>query len=107
MKYIVDIDGTICTKTNGDYVNAEPFIHRIEFFNKLYDNGNEIHYWTARGSESGIDWKELTLKQLNEWGVKYTTANTGKPSYDLWIDDKAINANSIPNNKNEHFSDWI
>ena len=23
MKYIVDIDGTICTVTNGDYINAE------------------------------------------------------------------------------------
>ena len=25
MKYIVDIDGTICTVTNGDYANAEPY----------------------------------------------------------------------------------
>jgi len=91
MKYIVDIDGTICTSTNGDYPNAEPYLQRIEYFNMLYDAGNEVHYWTARGSNTGKDWLELTLKQLNDWGVKYTTAKTGKPAYDVWIDDKAFN----------------
>lgn len=91
MKYIIDIDGTICTVTNGDYPNAEPYISRISHFNMLYDAGNEIHYWTARGANTGRDWEELTIKQLNDWGVKYTTANTGKPAYDIWIDDKAFN----------------
>jgi hypothetical protein len=91
MKYIVDIDGTICTNTNGEYQNAEPYLTRIEYFNKLYSAGNEIHYWTARGGNSGKDWLELTLQQLSDWGVKYTTAKTGKPAYDIWIDDKAFN----------------
>jgi hypothetical protein len=91
MKIIVDIDGTICTTTNGDYANAEPYFSRIEHFNMLYNAGNEIHYWTARGSNTGKDWEELTLKQLNDWGAKYTTAKTGKPAYDMWIDDKAFN----------------
>jgi hypothetical protein len=31
------------------------------------------------------------MQQLAQWGVKYTTAATGKPAYDIWIDDKAIN----------------
>jgi len=91
MKYIVDIDGTICTTTNGDYSNAEPYLLRIEHFNMLYDAGNEIHYWTARGSISGKNWDELTLIQLNDWGVKYSSVKTGKPAYDIWIDDKAFN----------------
>lgn len=91
MKYIVDIDGTICTVTNGDYSNAEPYLSRISHFNMLYDAGNEIHYWTARGSVTGKNWDELTIKQLNDWGVKYTSAKTGKPAYDIWIDDKAFN----------------
>jgi hypothetical protein len=91
MKYIVDIDGTICTVTNGDYSNAEPYLLRIEHFNMLYDAGNEIHYWTARGANTGKNWEELTLKQLNDWGVKYTSAKTGKPAYDIWVDDKAFN----------------
>jgi len=34
MKYIVDIDGTICTKvTDGDYNKAEPIRKRINFTN--------------------------------------------------------------------------
>ena len=94
MKYIVDIDGTICTDTNGDYPNAQPIMHRINYFNLLYDAGHEIHYWTARGGNSGKDWTELTMKQLAEWNVKYTTAKTGKPAYDVWVDDKAYNINS-------------
>jgi hypothetical protein len=92
MKYIVDIDGTICTITNGDYPNAQPYQSRIEHFNLLFDAGNEIHYWTARGGNTCKNWDELTLKQLSEWGVKYTTAKTGKPAYDIWVDDKAFNA---------------
>lgn len=91
MKYIVDIDGTICTNTNGDYDIAEPFPERIAQLNLLYDAGNEIHYWTARGSNSGTDWSRLTIAQLKAWGVKYTTAKVGKPAYDFWIDDKAMN----------------
>jgi len=91
MKYIVDIDGTICTTTNGDYANAEPYLSRITHFNMLYDAGNEIHYWTARGANSGKNWDDLTLMQLNDWGVKYTTYKSGKPAYDIWIDDKAFN----------------
>jgi hypothetical protein len=91
MKYMVDIDGTICNNTLGDYESAQPFPERIEYFNQLFEQGHEIHYWTARGGNSGRDWTELTLKQLNQWGAKYTTAKTGKPAYDLFICDKAIN----------------
>ena len=92
MKYMVDIDGTICTQTvNSTYSVAEPFVNRIKHFNDLYDRGNEIHYWTARGGTTGKDWSELTRAQLSEWRVKYTSLSFRKPSYDIWIDDKAIN----------------
>jgi len=91
MKLVVDIDGTICTNTKGDYQSAEPYMDRIAHFNKLYDEGHEIHYWTARGGNTNIDWTKLTMQQLSEWGVKYTTARMHKPVYDLWVDDKAMN----------------
>lgn len=94
MKYIVDVDGTICNNTHGEYNLAQPFADRIDYFNSLYDVGHEIHYWTARGSNSGLDWLELTIKQLQQWGVRYTSAKVGKPAYDVWIDDKAFNANT-------------
>ena len=91
MKYMIDIDGTICNNTNGDYQSAVPFRDRIAHFNKLFDQGHEIHYWTARGGNSGIDWTALTQQQFANWQVKYTTLKLGKPVYDIWIDDKAIN----------------
>jgi hypothetical protein len=32
----------------------------------------------------------LTLKQLKKWGVKYHKIYFGKPSFDLFIDDKSL-----------------
>jgi hypothetical protein len=101
MIYIVDIDNTICTTVkdhlgNQDYHNSTPIPERIKYVNQLWEQGHIIHYWTARGSSSGIDWLELTRSQLDKWGCKYHTVKCGKPSYDVWIDDKAINAMDIP-----------
>jgi len=92
MKYMVDIDGTICHTENRDYENSRPIQDRIKKMNWLYDQGHEVHYWTARGTTSGKNWLELTKKQLNEWGVKHHSVNVGKPDYDMWIDDKARDA---------------
>lgn len=103
MKYMIDIDGTICNNTNGDYQSAVPFLDRIAHFNKLFDEGHEIHYWTARGVNSGIDWTITTRQQFANWQVKYTSLSMNKPSYDIWIDDKAINVESY---FDETFSDW-
>ena len=93
--YIVDIDDTICRtpKINNrpQYDQSEPIQYRIDMINDLYDAGNTIIYWTARGSSSGIDHTELTQKQLASWGVKCHDIRLGKPSYDIWIDDKAFN----------------
>ena len=94
-KYIIDIDGTICNTNNSDYFNSKPNYVNINFFNNLYEKGNEINYWTARGANSGINWDEFTQKQLESWNVKYDSINMGKPHYDYWIDDKAINVNDI------------
>jgi hypothetical protein len=98
MIYYIDIDGTICThEVSGDYDLAKPYDDRILRFNELYDSGNEVHYWTARGTQSGKDWIDYTKLQLSAWGVKYTTLNVGKPHYDVWIDDKAVNVSSYFN----------
>lgn len=89
---MVDIDDTICTTDRKDYPNSKPIQDRIDKMNWLYDQGHEVHYWTARGTSSGKDWLELTKQQLKDWGVKYHSVNVGKPSYDMWIDDKARDA---------------
>ena len=38
MTYVFDIDGTICTKTDGNYENASPIADRINTVNSLYDS---------------------------------------------------------------------
>lgn len=92
MKYMVDIDGTICHSPSSDYNESKPILERIADINALLDGGHEIHYWTARGGNSGKDWSDFTIGQLASWGCKYTSVNFKKPVYDLWIDDKAINS---------------
>lgn len=89
MKIYVDIDNTIC-KTNGiDYSKASPLENNIKKINKLYDQGNHIHYWTARGTVTKINHYDLTKKQLDLWGCKYHYLSVGeKPAYDLLICDK-------------------
>ena len=87
----VDIDGTICTITNSQYSDAVPFRSRIEKINKLYDEGNKIVYWTARGGSTGIDWSRFTKRQIDNWGCCYTRIEKQKkPTCDLFVDDKAV-----------------
>lgn len=90
MIYVFDIDGTICETDNGDYQNSIPYKYRIAVINDLYEAGNEIILNTARGYVTEIDWRELTTRQLNKWGVKYTKLLFNKPYGDVYIDDKAI-----------------
>lgn len=92
MIYFIDIDGTICTNTHGDYEKAVPFLDRIAKINNLYESGHKVVYWTARGGTSGIDWSELTRSQLAAWGAKCDEIRMKKPSYDVWVDDKAFNS---------------
>ena len=74
----------------SDYALARPLRGRIERVNSLFDQGHRIVLFTARGSKSGIDWRELTMSQLKDWGVSYHELILGKPHADFYIDDKAI-----------------
>ena len=60
-KIFVDLDNTLCTTIGVDYKNSTPKANRIELINKLYENGDIITIYTARGSGSGINYKDLTL----------------------------------------------
>ena len=85
----VDIDETICNTPNDrDYSLSEPIMDRIDKINQLYDEGNTIIYWTARGTGSGIDCSNLTYKQLFLWGCKFHEIKFGKPVYDIFVDEK-------------------
>jgi histidinol phosphatase-like enzyme len=98
MKLVLDLDGTLCSDTKGSYKKAKPYLDRITLINKAYDNGDIIIIFTARGSTTGINWRELTKKQLKKWGLKYHKLIFNKPSGDLFIDNLGVNANDFFNN---------
>jgi hypothetical protein len=89
-KIFVDIDETICFYEGKRYYpDAVPNMENIAKINKLYDEGHYIKYWTARGSMTGLDWKDVTERSLKEWGCKFHEVSVGdKPHYDLLICDK-------------------
>tara|TARA_A100001391_G_C5022678_1_gene266286 strand:+ start:558 stop:896 length:339 start_codon:yes stop_codon:yes gene_type:complete len=95
--YVFDIDGTLCTNTEGDYLKAEPLYDRIKVVNILAKR-NKIVLFTARGmgrhqndANKAIEqFYELTKKQLEDWGVQYHQLFLGKPAGDYYIDDKGI-----------------
>ena len=96
--YVFDIDGTICTLTDGDYEDARPIQGRINKVNDLYEQGHDIVFFTARGmsrSAGDVAWVnrtfyDMTKAQLDSWNVKYHKLLLGKPAADFYVDDKGI-----------------
>ena len=89
--FCFDIDGTLCTNTDGKHDKAIPHKDRIEKINNLYDLGHRIILLTARGQKTGLNLKNLTVKQLEEWGVKYHELSFNKPWADYYVDDRCLN----------------
>lgn len=88
--YCFDLDGTLCTNAEGEYAQALPLPERILKVNELYDKGNKILIYTARGTVTGIDWRDLTQKQLDIWGIKHHELRLGKPFADVYVDDRGV-----------------
>lgn len=89
--YCFDIDGVICDTKGMDYENAVPKEDNIKKINTLYEQGIYIKMYTGRGAVSRIDWRGVTEKQLDNWGVKYHELIFGKTPFDVFIDDHAWN----------------
>jgi hypothetical protein len=89
--FCFDIDGVISTIVpNNKYELSSPKPKVIEAINTLYDMGHRIILYTARGSATGIDWSDLTKRQLKEWRVKYHELQFKKPPADYYIDDRML-----------------
>lgn len=97
-RIIVDIDETLCTVTNRDFINAIPIQEVIDKVNEYYDEGYEIVISTARGQNSCNSpeemqnkYEKVTREWLDKVGVKYHILDIGyKLNADMYIDDKAI-----------------
>lgn len=90
-RFVFDIDGVIAMKRGDlDYAQSEPNEAMIRIVNRLYDWGNEIVLFTARGYVTGIDWRPITEAQMEKWGVRYHELHMGKPNADFYVDDHFI-----------------
>lgn len=94
--FVFDIDGVIATITPGNnYELAGPLTDNIQRINRIFEAGNQIVLFTARGSATGIDWSTTTQRQMNTWGVKHHKLFFGKPAADYYIDDKLISLETL------------
>ena len=93
-----DIDNVICKTKQSNYKNSKPIHKNIKFINTLYSQGFFIKIFTARfmgrsdenifkAKKAGFD---FTKNQLKKWGLKYNKLIFGKPSYDIFIDDRCL-----------------
>ncbi len=95
-RFVFDIDGVIALKREDlDYAQAQPNERMIRIINRLYEWGNEIVLFTARGYVTGIDWRPVTEKQMKDWGVHYSELHMGKLNADFYVDDKMIGVDTL------------
>lgn len=92
MIYCFDLDETLCHTSGMDYKDSTPNLDRIAKVNSLFNAGHYIKIFTARGSETGIDWRPTTEVQLSDWGVQHHELILGKPAADYYVDDKGHNS---------------
>jgi hypothetical protein len=95
--FLIDIDGTICADIKNEYSELYPqamvFESSKDIINKWYDEGNEIHFFTARESKD----RDVTIKWLDENGFKYHGLIMDKPRIKdgweyAWIDNRKVRA---------------
>ena len=91
LTFVIDIDGVVAGLVpDNDYAKAEPLSDTIAAINALYDKGHRIVMMTARGSATGIDWREVTEDQFARWGLRYHELRFGKPAADYYVDDRLM-----------------
>ena len=96
--FCFDLDNTICITKGKQYSRSKPIKEAITLINKLYSEGHYIKIFTGRYMGRNNENKFLakkqsynfTKKQLKKWGVNYHKLIFGKPSYDVFIDDKNL-----------------
>tara|TARA_X000001036_G_scaffold286202_1_gene265889 strand:+ start:150 stop:509 length:360 start_codon:yes stop_codon:yes gene_type:complete len=92
-----DLDGVICLTKKNNYKLSKPVKKNINFINKLYKK-YKIIIFTSRfmGRNNDVQKKAIkqgykfTSNQLKKWKLNYTKLILGKPSYDIYIDDKNL-----------------
>jgi len=96
--FCFDIDNILCISPNNNYKKSKPIKKNIRLVNYLINNGHFVKLFTSRYMGRNKENKflskkqgyNLTKRQLKKWGVNYNKLIFGKPSYDVFIDDKNL-----------------
>lgn len=96
-----DLDNVICKTKNNNYKFSQPDKTAIKIVNDLHDKGYYIKIFTARYMGRSKENKKKVLKKnqetrnyLKKWGLKFDKLIMCKPSYDIFVDDKAFGFSS-------------
>ena len=94
--FCFDLDNVLCRTIKNNYEESIPLKKNINVVNQLYIEGHYIKIFTARymGRNKEDTFKakrqaqNITKVQLKKWQVNYNQLIFGKPSFDIYIDDK-------------------
>ncbi len=100
--FCFDLDNTICSTKNNEYLKSKPKKEVIKLINRLYSKGHIIKINTARYmGRNNDDLKKAnkqgykkTIHQLAKWGLKFHKLAISKLSADIYIDDKSYGYNN-------------
>ena len=101
MRICFDLDNTLCS--GKPYDIAQPLRGAKELLIRLKEKGHVIIIHTARGmgtNSSNVGATiasigKMTLNQLEDWEFIYDEIYFGKPSAEVYIDDKAFHASDL------------
>jgi len=96
--FCFDLDNVLCRTKKSNYNESLSIKKNINTVDKLFNNGHYIKIFTARYmgrnndniSKARKQAKDITIKQLKKWKVCYHKIIFGKPSFDIYIDDKSL-----------------
>jgi hypothetical protein len=96
--YCFDLDNVLCKTPASNYKKSKPIKRNINILSTLKKRGHYIKIFTARymgrnNENSKLAKKQgykFTKDQLKNWGVHYDELIFGKPSYDIFVDDKNL-----------------
>lgn len=94
--FCFDIDNVICKTNKSNYLKSKPNIHVINLINKLHNKNHIIKIFTARymgRSKENIllvkkKYYKKIYQQLKKWNLKFDYLILGKPTFDVYVDDK-------------------
>jgi hypothetical protein len=97
--FCFDLDNVICSTNKNHYLKSKPIKKTINIVNQLYKNGYTIKIFTSRYmgrnnenvKKAISNGYKMTASQLKKWKVNYNYLIFGKPSFDVFLDDKSFN----------------